>query len=242
MDPIVIVPEGIHNSDIKKAQERLRKGGQYQDLSTVIICPTRGVIPARVVESWMNLMRPMNNKVYGPIFIAGAEVGAAYETAVELVVANPELSKWKYMLTIEEDNIPPADGLLKLYESICQCKKLCGEHYGAVGGLYWTKGEAGQPMIYGNPKGLLSFEPQIPLPDKVQEANGLGMGFTLFRLDLFKDDAIERPWFRSVQAVNEGQGTQDLYFFNKMRKAGYRLASDNRVRVGHYSLEDDRVW
>jgi hypothetical protein len=68
MEPTIIVPEGINNADIKKAQDRLKQGGQYKDLSTVIVCPTRGVIPARVVESWMNLMKPMNNKVYGPIF------------------------------------------------------------------------------------------------------------------------------------------------------------------------------
>lgn len=242
MDPVIIVPEGINNADIKKAQDRLRKGGQYHDLSTVIVCPTRGVIPARVVESWMQLMRPMNNKVYGPIFVQGAEVGAAYETAVEMILGS-QLAEWKYVLTIEEDNMPPADGLLRLYESICQCPKLCGDHYGAVGGLYWTKGEGtGQPMIYGNPKGILSFEPQVPLPGRVQECNGLGMGFTLFRLDVFRDTAIERPWFKSIQSVTEGQGTQDLYFFSRMRKAGYRLASDNRVLVGHYSLEEDRVY
>jgi hypothetical protein len=242
MEPTIIVPEGINNADIKKAQERLKKGGQYQDLKTVIVCPTRGVIPARVVESWMNLMKPMNNAVYGPIFVAGAEVGAAYQAAMEMILSSA-LSDWKYLLTIEEDNIPPADGLLKLYENICQCKKLCTEHYSAVGGLYWTKGEGtGQPMIYGNPKTMLEFTPQLPLPDKIQECNGLGMGFTLFRLDLFRDERIEQPWFKTVQSPTEGYGTQDLYFFKKVRQAGYRVASDNRTKVGHYALDEDRIY
>lgn len=241
-EPTIIAPEGLNNRDIKRAQERLRKGGQYRDLSTIIVCPTRGAIPARVVSSWLGLMRPMNNKTYGPIFVAGAEVGEAYTAAVEMIL-HSELKSWKYMLTIEEDNMPPVDGLLKLYESICQCEVLCGEHYAAVGGLYWTKGDGtGQPMIYGDPKKLLAWQPQVPIANKVQECNGLGMGFTLFRIDLFRDKKIPRPWFKTVQENGKGQGTQDLYFFGGLRKAGYRVASDNRVRVGHYDADADRVF
>lgn len=240
--PTIIVPEGINNADIAKAQNRLRKGGQYKDLSTIIVCPTRGLIPARVVGSWLGLMKPMNNKVYGPIFMQGAEVGEAYSAAVDLILGS-ELSTWKYMLTVEEDNMPPVDGLLKLYQSICQCEKLCSSHYAAVGGLYWTKGEGtGQAMIYGDPKEIIAFEPQIPIADKVQECNGLGMGFTLFRLDMFRDKKLTKPWFKTVQSKEEGSGTQDLYFFKRARQAGYRVASDNRVKVGHLDYAEDRVY
>lgn len=242
-DPVIIMGgdlAGSHNTDLAKATERLKQGKQYQDLSTICIVPTRGVIPATVVESWMGLMSPMNNK-FIRLFVAGMEVGDAYEKAIELVLDHPELSKWKYILTLEEDNIPPADGLLKLYESICSCKQLCKEHYAQVAGLYWTKGEGGQPMIYGNPKQMLAFNPQLPVPNAVQECNGTGMGFTLFRLDLFRDPTIPRPWFKTVQE-NGAQGTQDLYFMGKVRAAGYRIASDNRVRVGHWSQEELRSW
>ena len=37
------------------------------------------------------------------------------------------------MLTLEDDNLPPPDGLLRLYESIE------AGPYDAVGGLYWTR-------------------------------------------------------------------------------------------------------
>jgi hypothetical protein len=228
---------GLHNEDLDKARERLEKGKQYRDLSTVIVVPTRGVIPARVVEAWMGMMTPMNNAAVR-LFVSGMEVGDAYNTAVDAILGNPVLSKYRYMLTLEEDNIPPPDGLLRLYESI--------DEYAAVGGLYWTKGEGGQPMIYGDPKGILAFQPQVPIPDTVQECNGLGMGFTLFRLDVFRDKRIPRPWFKTVQEWSPGtgaaQGTQDLYFFGNLRKAGYRVASDNRVKVGHYDLATEVVW
>jgi hypothetical protein len=241
MQPQIAVPDfaGFHNQDIEKSQERLLQAKTYRDLSTIIVCPTRGVIPAKVVQSWMGLMRPMNQKVVGPLFAIGMEVGEAYNSMIEMILGNPELSKWKYILTIEEDNMPPPDGLLKLYESMDQ--------YDVVGGLYWTKGEGGQPMIYGNPAvEPLNFIPQVPISEAVQPANGLGMGFNLFKMDIFKDERISKPWFRTLQEFIPGGGSraysQDLYFYENAGKCGYKFACDTRVKVGHYDVNMDIVW
>lgn len=242
MKPAVVIENlslGLHNADLAATVERLNKGKTYRDLSTIIVCPTRGMIPDRVVQSWMGLIRPMNQKCIGPIFIRGYEVGHAYNMAVEMVLNNPDLSTWKYILTIEEDNLPPPDGLLKLYESM--------DEYDCVGGLYWTKGEGGQPMIYGDPKiEPMNFIPQTPKPDTVQEANGLGMGFNLFKIDMFKDERLRKPWFETKQEFIQGVGTvgytQDLFFYENARKLGYKFACDTRVRVGHLDPGTDVVW
>lgn len=227
MEPQIIVGgnEGFHNVS-PDTQRRLKQGKQYKDLSTVCVIPTRGMIPARVVESWWGLTTPMNN-AFVRLMVKGMEVGDAYNTAVEMILAHPQLKKFKYLLTLEEDNLPPPDGLLKLYENMGA--------YDAVGGLYWTKGEGGQPMIYGHPKGVMNFRPQVPVPESIQECNGLGMGFTLFRLSLFTE--LEKPWF-----VTTPVNTQDLYCFERMRKAGMRVACDTRVKVGHYDKEAEIVW
>ena len=237
------IPEnyGKHNQDLEKSVERLKKGKTYKDLSTVWVTPVPGnpgMVPAKVVfQSWMNLMTPMNQAVY-KLPIMGMEVGEAYNHALETIFANPWMSKAKYMLTVEHDNLPPPDGLMKLYESI--------EDYDVVGGIYWTKGEGGQPMIYGDPKVMpRNYIPQIPIPDSVQPCNGLGMGFTLFRLDMFK--RIPKPWFKTVQEYNPitgstALGTQDLYFFGKAAMEGFKFASDNRVKVGHLDINTGEIW
>jgi hypothetical protein len=101
-------------------------------------------------------------------------------------------------------------------------------------------------MIYGNPIGILNFIPQVPVQETIQECNGLGMGFTLFKLDIFKDERIPKPWFRTVQEWSEHSGsrgyTQDLYFFENARKAGYKIACDTRVKVGHLDPSTGIVW
>jgi hypothetical protein len=246
MQSQIVVPDigGKHNQDLIESAKRLDISQSYKDLSTIIICPTRGVIPAKIVQAWMGLMRPMNQKVIGPLFAIGLEVGDAYNQLIQMILANPELSKWKYILTIEEDNAPPADGLLKLYESIEG--KIDGHKYDVVQGIYWTKGEGGQPMIYGNPQEMpKNFIPQMPIPETVMPANGLGMGFNLWRLDLFKDKNLRQPWFKTLQEVNQNGAsayTQDLYFFEDAGKNGYKFACDTRVKVGHYDLQNDITW
>lgn len=185
----------------------------------------------------MGLAPPMNQR-FVRLFVSGMEVGAAYSSALDMILDHPELSQWKYLLTLEEDNLPPPDGLLRLLESI-------GD-FDVVGGLYWTKGEEGQPMIYGDPTRPLNFLPQVPQPDTVQACHGLGMGFTLFKLDLFRDERLDRPFFQTVQTFDPVDGgksyTQDLHFFERIRKLGYKVACDTRVRVGHYDSASGIVW
>jgi hypothetical protein len=238
--PQILIPDniGVHNAS--DYTQRLEKEKTYRDLSTIIVCPTLGMIPARIVQSWQGLIRPMNQKVLGPLFMEGMEVGEAYNQVIKMILENEELSKFKFVLTLEEDNAPPPDGLVKLYESI--------DDYDAVGGLYWTKGEGGQPMCYGNPKTMpLNFIPQIPAPESITPCNGLGMGFTLFRLEMLKDKRFEYGhWFKTKQEVTS-QGavqvyTQDLWFFQKARDLGYKFACDARVRVGHYDTANQIMW
>jgi hypothetical protein len=239
MKPQIIIEdfEGRHNKDLDATNGRLEISKSYRDLSTICIIPTRGVIPAKVVQSWWGLMTPMNQK-FIRMFMIGMEVGAAYTAAVEQILANPVLRSWKYLLTIEEDNMPPPDGLLKLYENM--------DKFDVIGGLYWTKGEAGQPMLYGNPKSVpLDFIPQKPIPETVQECNGLGMGFNLYKMDIFKDPRVPHPFFKTLQAFTP-QGvrayTQDLYFYENIHKLGYKVACDTRIKVGHYDIDNDIVW
>jgi hypothetical protein len=228
---------GAHNSRGELSSSRLHRGNTYRDLSTIWITPTRGKLAPRVVSSWIGMMRPMNQPFIGPLFFENDEVGIAYQKGIEMILDNPELSKWKYVLTVEEDNLPPTDGLLKLYESI-------EKGFDCVAGLYWTKGETGQPMIYGDPKVMpRNFIPQIPQPEMLQHCNGLGMGFNLWRIDSFKRKLkdMARPWFKTVQERG-AQFTQDLWFFNEAAKHGFKVACDTRVKVGHLDVQSGIVW
>ena len=223
--------KGQHNED-PNSSFRMINSGSYRDLSTVWVTPApNGVLDMQVVfQSWLTMRMPLNQKVLR-VGIGNGEVGHAYEAAVEMILRDP--IKFKYMLTVETDNLPPRDGLIQLYESI--------EKYDAVGGLYWMKQAMGTPMIYGDPRTPEDFTPQVPIPDALQQCNGLGMGFTLFNVDMFRK--VPQPWFIHSEGIQHDEcPTQDLFFFQKAAKYGFKFACDNRVKVGHIDLSTRQIY
>lgn len=225
---IVSYDFGRHNADPDASGARLLRGGTWKKQRIVVLIPSSDTLPAKVALSHWNLIFPPNQGVYRMLCL-GMEVGDAYSQGIEQILAHPDLSQWEYVLTIESDNIPPPDGVLRLIEDMEQHPE-----YACIGGLYWCKGEGGCAHIWGDPKDpIMNFRPQIPIPDTVQECNGSSMGFHLWRMSLFKDARLPRPFFRT-KAGPEGVGTQDLAFWGEAKKYGYRTAVDTRVRVGHY--------
>ncbi len=263
---------------LKEAQFRdsfkaLPQGNTFKDLSTIIIIPIPGPktdskflnckkcktkneyeswsfsgLHPMFVEAYKRLVKPMNVPVI-EMMPSGYEVGEAYNNAIQLILENPELSKFKYILTIEYDNIipfiPNTQGpMMMLYEGI-------EKGFDVVGGLYWTKGNPSMPLIYGDPrerrdKAAGMFKVIHNFKDgELVECNGMGMGFTLFKLDLFRDKQLKKPWFKTVTEHNDkgpALYTQDLYFFEKFRNLGYRCAVDTRVKVGHLDFRSGRVY
>lgn len=218
-------------------------GSTYKDCSTVVIVPTRGMIHHRVVSCWQALMAPMNQKRCF-VFCTGSEVGDAYNRMLRNVLENPELSRWKFVLSLEDDNIVPHDAHLRLLETLHDNPDL-----DAVGGIYWTKGAGGMPLALGDPEkfattGEMDFAPRdmaraLKSGQRLLEVNGLPQGCTLFRMDLFR--YVAEPWFVTMQEGNQ-MFTQDLFFWNRARRLGKRCAIDLSVRVGHLDVSTGEVW
>lgn len=252
---------GMHHDNRLPLFDRIIEGKTFQDMSTIMVVPSvqrpecqdnwhthddgeKGPrvcvhgIPESVAMSWLNVMTPANHK-FTRMNIKNAEVADAYNQAINAILQDEELKTWRYVLTVETDNLPPPHGLLQLLQDIETGP------YDAVGGLYFVKGEGGPPLCYGKPDETpKTFKPWIPPPDSVVPVNGIGMGFSLFRLDLFK--RMPYPWFRTVQewipGVGERMGTQDLAFCELAVKFGARFAVSSKVRVGHLDAASSVVW
>lgn len=227
---------GKHALDIEKTTARLIRGASWKKQRVIVVIPAGTSIPAKVALTHWNLIFPPNNGVIR-ILAQGMEVGEAYSAAIEQVMSHPELKDWEYLLTLEHDNCPPSDGLLKLIEKM-------DEHpeYSCIGGLYFTKGETGVAQIWGDPKDpVMNFRPLPPEDNELVECCGTGMGFNLWRLSMFKDEKLRKPWFKTI-AGSEGVGTQDLYAWSDFRKHGHRCAVDCSVKVGHFDTSTEICW
>lgn len=238
---VVMDPQGHHAQHLPETISRLTKGGSWKQQRIVLLLPAADMVPAKCALSWWNLMFPPNNGVIKWLAL-GQEVGEAYSNAIEQVLAHPQLKDWEYILCLEHDNAPPGDGVIKLVEQMENHPE-----FAAIGGLYFTKGEGGCAQIWGDPKDATpNYRPQVPDPNGgLVECCGTGQGFTLFRLSMFKDSRLRKPWF--VTQKKDGLSTQDLYFWNDARKYGYRCAIDCSVKVGHLDYNgsfgpEDMMW
>lgn len=238
MKPELVIQDfrGAHNAAADRTVSRLIQGGSWKRQRIIVILPAAAMIPAKVALSHWNLAFPPNNGVVR-ILALGMEVGEAYSSAIEQILTHPELKDWEYVLTLEHDNMPPPDGVIALIARLEAHPELA-----CIGGLYFTKGEGGVAQIWGDPKDpVLNYRPQIPQPGALVECCGTGMGFNLFRLAMFKDNRLRKPWFKTMAGAM-GCSTQDLYFWTDARKHGYRCAVDCAVSVGHYDAATDTVW
>ena len=227
---------GQNNSNVDAVRSRIIDGATWKKQRTIMLLPAARMVPAKCALSWMSMVTPPNQGFVRWLLL-GDEVGVAYSNAIRDILGHPELSTWEYILTVEHDNTVPPDGLLKLIAQMEAHPELA-----CVGGLYHTKGYGGVPQIWGDPKDpVLNYRPQPPVRGGLVECCGTGMGFNLFRLSMFKDPKIERPWFETKCSAT-GVGTQDLAFWGKARGAGYRCAIDCSVLVGHYDHVEDRTW
>jgi len=239
---------GHHATNMPETAARLQRGGSWRKQRIVVILPAADLVPAKCALSWWNLAFPPNNGVV-KIMALGDEVGVAYSTAIEGILAHPELSQWEYILTLEHDNAPPSDGVVKLVERMEQHPE-----FAWISSLYFTKGMeiprtdgtgtsgGGVAQIWGDINDPIpNYRPMPPRTDGgLQECYGTGMGFAIWRLSMFKDDRLTRPWFKTKNGKNgDGVGTQDLVFAGDARKWGYRCAVDNSILTGHYDLRGD---
>jgi hypothetical protein len=256
-----LAPSGLEASVLPPPTEKQR----YKDRSTVIVCPTRGWIDSRVVESWQGLIHAMNQRRIGPIFARGYEVGEAYNALIANVIDHPQLKTWRYVLTLEDDNLPPPDAHMKLLEAM-------EEHpeFDAISGLYHTKDAAQTPMAYGDPEDFKRTGKTLHFPiDKSildprggpVEVLGIPMGCTIWKMDLFRQ--VPPPWFMTLsdkilvggtlvdhdKLTNEQAAdakrcmTQDLSFCEiAVKMYGKRFAVLPSVRVGHLDTEEGTVY
>lgn len=141
----------------------------------------------------------------------------------------------KYLFFIDEDVTPPAHAVRQLIYHM--------EHFPKVavaGGVYCHKSAPCMPMVFrGNGAG--------PYWDwkvgEVFDISGIGMGCTLIRVDMMK--ALEKPWFKTVDSVEAYMNgiplgeiwTEDLYFCDKVIKAGHQIIADGGLLPDHWDAK-----
>ena len=101
-----------------------------------------------------------------------------------------------------------------------------------VSGLYLMRGYPHQPLIFGeaDENGACTHAYLFGDEPRLKEVVAAGLGFCLINMNIFK--ALKKPWIRLGELNNE-EWCDDLGFFNRVRKAGFKIFCDTECRLGH---------
>ena len=101
-----------------------------------------------------------------------------------------------------------------------------------VSGLYLSRAYPHQPLIFD-----IAAEDGSCLnaylngdESRLKEIVAAGFGFCLIKIDVFKK--MERPWIR-LGELNSEEWCDDIGFFNRVRKAGFKAYCDMECLIGH---------
>lgn len=208
------VPELDHIRDVEK------KYLEVGDVKCLLAVPTREKAERLPCIEKLEVPSGVQVKYYN---VYGRSVHDAYNDAAMTTVKDHA----DFMLTVEDDTFPPPDAFIRLI-------KLFRERGPKVivGGWYPKK----QVAREGAPIVLVGGKRQALEADgEVHEVYTIPMGCTLFPAEVFLK--TEFPWFATTEHC-----TQDSFFSQKMREAGFTLLVDTSIRCQHVDAETGQIY
>lgn len=134
-----------------------------------------------------------------------------------------------YIYWLDDDVIAPGDSFLKLWK----------HQKDIINGVYWSKSNPPMPLLF---RGHLEAPYLNWHVGDLIEIDAAGNGLTLVKTDVYRkiEKEIGGPWYSvdygSFPGVKQTpvNNTEDLYFYWKAQKAGYKIWADTSVQAFHY--------
>jgi len=142
----------------------------------------------------------------------GLPVADAYNKLVQTAID----ARSDYILTVEDDTFPQPDALIRLLG-------LAKDNPGCAYGAWYPKKEESKQGVHIKLDGKRTH---LQADGLIHEVYTLAMGCTLYPIEMFK--AIAYPWF-----VTTAQLSQDSYFSQLAREAGFKLLVDTNIKCRH---------
>jgi len=202
-----------------------------------------------------------SNAYSTPIMPTSAPLNYTTPDAQNIIVRDALAGEYEWLILLEQDNLIPPDFWIRMNEYM----RL--KNVPVVSGLYWTKSDPPEPMVYGRSGN--SFDEGWKMGDKIW-VWGVPTGALLIHCSILKamwDESAEyelwgnrvhrvfeapaKVWYDPQVGFQSGSGTSDLNFCNQVierhifRKAGWKefdgkprpFLVDTNINVTH--IRDD---
>jgi len=203
-------------------------------VNVVIGIPSFGMVSTYFMQSRASQQFPLVSSAIDKI-VLNRPIADARNEIVEFALQQNA----NYIYWLDDDVLAPPDAFLKLF---MQQKDI-------INGVYWSKSNPPMPLLF---RGHL----QGPYLDwhvgDLIEVDAAGMGLTLVKTDVYRKMAQELggPWYSvdyhsfpgDAPSISTPNNTEDLYFYWKARKLGYKIWADTSVQAFHFDKNNSVAY
>ncbi len=212
---------------VAAVERRFLECGKIKILIAIPTLHTRENIEAgglSCLEGW-SIPETIERRIY---VITGKPVADAYNDAARTALED----KADFLLCVEDDHVIPNGTFEKLWAVFQERGPRC-----VVGAWYPQKREprTGAPIVLAGDKRQYLDDRCLNEGRTVADVYSIPQGFALIPTAIFRE--LPQPWF-----VTTGSLTQDSYFSQQVREAGWKLFVDTSARIKHVCRETGRVY
>lgn len=194
--------------------------GKVFGVNVVVGIPSFGMVSTYFLESRISQQFPLVSSAANKI-VLNRPIADARNEIVEFALQQGA----SYIYWLDDDVIAPPDAFLKLYN----------HQKDIINGVYWSKSNPPMPLLFRNHLEGPYWDWHV---GDLIEIDAAGSGLTLVKTDVYRN--IPEPWYSVEYSsfkgmnVSSPSNTEDLYFYWKARKAGYKVWADTSIQALHF--------
>jgi predicted SAM-dependent methyltransferase len=198
--------------------------GKVFGVNVVIGIPSFGMVSTYFYQAMKSQQFPLVSSAIDHV-VLDKPIAEARNEIVEFALSQGA----HYIFWVDDDVIPPPDAFLRLYN----------HQKDIINGVYWSKSNPPMPLLFRNHLEGPYWDWHI---GDLIEIDAAGNGLTLVKTNVYKtiSEKVGGPWYSTEYASFKGintspaNNTEDLYFYWKARKAGFKIWADTRVQAMHF--------
>ena len=193
-------------------------------VNVIVGIPSFGMVSTYFLQARLSQQFPLVSSAFDKI-VLNKPIADARNEIVEFALSQGA----NYIYWLDDDVIAPPDAFLKLFN----------QHKDIINGVYWSKSNPPMPLLF---RGHLDGPYYDWHKGDLIEIDAAGSGLTLVKTDVYRkiQKELGEPWYSVNYSSFAGikdtpvNNTEDLYFYWKAKKAGYKVWADTSIQAFHY--------
>lgn len=208
--------------------------GKVFGVNVVVGIPSFGMVSTYFAQSRQGMAFPLVSSSIDK-YVLDKPIAEARNEIVQFALDQGA----NYIFWLDDDVIAPGDSFLKLLR----------HNRDIINGVYWSKSNPPMPLLFRNHLEGPYYNWHV---GDLIEIDAAGNGLTLVKTDVYRkmQKELGGPWYSteylSFAGINDmpspPNNTEDLYFYWKAKKLGYKIWADTSVQAYHFDKNNKVLY